>query len=264
MRAGLSNAETKQQEYAAAQNGKKGAFDAQRDATAAAVTFLEKGRDALVPFLGRRWSVSWREAGFNSLRIPKSVPDIIDSLRGLEAYLRTNDQHQNAALDVIPDAAQSLRETLARAATVVSNCTRDQRVKRDARNAAEKALQKKLTSLRNELEAVLEPTDSRWLDFFAEIPADLQRPESVAVVQTDATLARHVRASWEPPTRADRYLVRIQVVGQDAEPRHVATVREPSCDLNTFNAGDRVRVEVTAANRAGEAAPSPVVEMVVT
>ena len=69
--------------------------------------------------------------------------------------------------------------------------------------------------------------------------------------------------SFGEPSRADRYLVKVKVLGQDTDFRLAKTVQDPEFDLNTFTTGARVQVQVVAANGAGESAPSPVTEVVV-
>ncbi len=61
---------------------------------------------------------------------------------------------------------------------------------------------------------------------------------------------------WDKPARSERFLVYIQVVGADAEPRYAVTVKDTNVTLTGLPPGAEVKVFITAANAAGEAAPS--------
>ncbi len=261
----LDAAQGKERVFQIARNSRKSALAAQKAAKADAQAFALQARDALRPYLGRSWSVAWTQAGYknNSLALPDSLPQLVELVGSLETYFTAHPTHANAALSVTAVIAGQRRAALETAITAVNNSKTAQRTTRDERDAAEDALVEKLRASRNELEVVLTPEDPRWLDFIEDVPADEQRPEAVDEVEFDLTTPRHIKGSWGPPSRSDRFLIRVKVAGVDTDFRHVKTVSEPEFDLNTFATGAHVQVQVVAANGAGESAPSPVAEIVV-
>ena len=261
----LDDAQTKERTYQTARNTRKSALATQKAAKADAQAFALQAREVLRPYLGRSWSVAWAQAGYknNSLALPDSLPLLVEMLGSLETYFTAHAAHQNAALSVTAAAAAQKRMELEAAIAAANNSKTAQRTKRDERDAAEDALVEKLRASRNELEVVLPPDDQRWLDFIEDVPADEQRPEAVDEIEFDLTTPRHIKGSWEAPSRSDRFLIRVKVAGVDTDFRHVKTVSEPEFDLNTFATGAHVQVQVVAANGAGESAPSPAAEVVV-
>ena len=262
----LDTAKAKEQAYQTSRNARKTAFDSQKSAKAGAQSFALNARKTLAQYLGQNWSVAWTQAGFknNSLVIPDSLPELVELLGSLETYFTDHPVQQNAALSMTAVVAGQQRVALEAAIAAVSDSTTDQRTARDDRDAAEDELVGKTRALQSELDAILKPTDQRWLDFIEDVPADEQRPEAVDEVELDNSTPRHVKGSWDAPVRAERFLIRIKVAGKDADFRHVQTVQEPQFDFNTFEAGAHVQVQVVAANSAGESAPSPVAEVAVS
>ena len=262
----LDTSKLAEQAFQTSRNARKTALTAQKSAKAAAQAFALNARDTLRPFLGRTWSVSWAQAGFknNTLSVPDSVAQLVEVLDSLETYFTANPTHANAALVVNAAAAGQRRDALTTAIATVNNSRTAQRSSRDDRNTAEDALVEKMRALQSELSAILKSDDERWLDFIGDVPADEQRPEAVDDLELDVTLPQHIRGSFGEPARADRFLVRVKVIGQDADFRLAKTVQDPEFDLNTFTSGARVQVQVVAANGAGESAPSPVAEVVVS
>ena len=104
----------RQQFFQQTRDGKRDAFNAQRDTRAAAAAFIEKSRDALVPYLGSDWSEAWTPAGFinQSLAIPQSIARIVDTLEALERYFTANAAQQRADLNVTAAFAKTTRENL--------------------------------------------------------------------------------------------------------------------------------------------------------
>ncbi len=261
----LDTSQGKERVFQTARNSRKSALAAQKSARTLAQEFALQSRDALRPFLGRSWSVAWTQAGYknNSLALPDSLADLVDSLGSLETYFTNHPAHGNATLLVTSAVAGQRRADLETAIKAVNNSKTAQRTAREDRDTAEDALVKKLRASRNELEVIIKADDLRWLDFIEDVPADEQRPEAVEEVEFDLTTPRHIKGSWEEPSRAARFLIRVKIAGVDTDFRLLKTVTEPQFDLNTFQTGARVQVQVVAANGAGESAPSPVAEVVV-
>jgi hypothetical protein len=87
-------------------------------------------------------------------------------------------------------------------------------------------------------------------------------PETVQGLVLEGFAPGRVRGEWQESARAERYWVEIFVIGQDQEPRRVATVEESDVELN-LPPGARAKVRVIAVNEAGPSAPSAEVEITV-
>ena len=70
-------------------------------------------------------------------------------------------------------------------------------------------------------------------------------------------------SDWANARRANRYRVFIQVIGTDANFRYVDTVTESNYLFTGLPSGATVKVRITAANDAGETAPSAEVQATV-
>ena len=245
-------------------DGKRDAFDAQRDTRAAAAAFIEKSRDALVLYLGSDWSEAWAQAGFvnHSLAVPQSIARLVDTLEALERYFTGNAAQQRADLNVTAAFAKTTRENLELAVSTVARCKREQRTNRDLREGADVALAEKLSAARKVLAVVLPEGDPRWLDFRADVPGDLSRPEVVEGVQWESGLPGHITVRWQPAVRGESYVVQAQVVGADETFRNVATVWDTSADV-ALTPGAQVKVRVLARNASGPGVPSEEIQATV-
>ena len=123
-------------------------------------------------------------------------------------------------------------------------------------------LASRLKVSRSELDAVLPPTDPRWLDLIGDIPGDPQRPEAVENLQAAPGAPGRVLVHWDAALRAHSYEVESLVVGQNTEFVHAATVPGTTTEL-VFTPGARVQLCVKARNAAGQSSPSNLVEVLV-
>ena len=255
---------SRQQLFQQTRDGKRDGFIAQRATKEAGQTFIEKSRDSLVPYLGSDWSESWTQAGFinHSLAIPGSIPQIVDTLEALERYFKANPAQQRADLSLTEPAAKLHRENLELAVSTVGRCKREQRTNRDLRETADTVLSEKLATGRLVLAATMPESDPRWLDFRADVPGDLSRPEGVEGVQWEAGLPGHLTLRWNAAVRGESYLVQAQVVGTEETYRNVATVRDTTADVS-LPPGAQVKVRVLARNASGPGVPSGEVEATV-
>lgn len=142
-----------------------------------------------------------------------------------------------------------------------SRAERVARTRRDARDAAIKLLDKKISALRNELESVLDPLDTRWLKFFDRIPGDQRVPEPVEEFVATTQPGSIINLDWEDATRAARYRVLKQVVGTDAEFVVAETVDESEAQLTDVPAGATVKLQIVPVNGVGSGVPSDVIEL---
>jgi hypothetical protein len=143
----------------------------------------------------------------------------------------------------------------------VTNCRQDARTKRDARDGAEAALEKKLRCLWTELESVLSPTDPRWLRFIDRIPGDLRVPEKVENVTASAQTGGIIVLDWPDAARAARYKIFKQVLGVDAQPVLAATVEDSDGQINSVPEGVTVRLQIVPTNGVGDGPASDMIQL---
>ena len=261
----ISDARSKETLYQKARQEKAGAVLAQNERRALVEEFCLKARDVLKPFLGRVWGEGWAVAGFKNqtLQLPTALPDLCECLRAVTAYFTNHAAQQNATANVTAATGSQHLTALDAAIQTVSDCRREQRAKREARDAAEIFLQKLMRKVTSELDAVLEPDDVRWLDFIDTMPADTQVPEAVSDLEVESAGPGRLDAEWSPSVRAERYQVEVIETGRDEEFRRVTTTLVPNAELESLTPGVRVKVRVRAVNRAGDSAPSEVVDATV-
>ena len=156
----------------------------------------------------------------------------------------------------VVQAVSDARDTLSQKET-------DQETKKQARNAADVTLRKRVRGLVTELETLLADNDPRWHAFGLSMPSDPDTPEPVSAVTLTPNMAGKVVATWPRATRATRYRVFKQVVGVDAEPINVETVHDRELMLEGLPTGQTLNVFIIAANDAGEAQPSPTAQIVI-
>ena len=247
----------RQQTFQLTRDGKRDAFIVQRDTRATAAAFVEQSRNALVPYLGPDWSESWAQAGFinHSLALPATIARLVDTLEALERYFKANPAQQKADLALTETLVKQHRENLELAVATVARCKRTQRANRDLRQAADDALAEKLAVGRKVLAATLPESDARWLDFRAEVPGDLSRPEGVEDVQWEAGMPGHLTGRWPAAVRGESYVVQVLVIGVDEVFRNVATVRDTTADI-ALPPGAQVKLRVLARNASGPGVPS--------
>jgi len=224
---------------------------------------VTKARNSLSAFIGADWSVSWAQVGFTgpSLAVPAADDKLIGILGALATYYAANTTQQVTALSLTGPAAKAQRDALEAAAQAVTDSKRNQRTKKEERDAAEAALTEKINASRRELQTVLKPTDPRWIDFIDEVPADLRRPEKPEGLSVAAKPEGGYAVDWTDAVRADRYRVFKQVVGENTEPVLVETVDESEAEFASVPPGKIVKLQVIAVNAAGESAPSEAVEL---
>jgi hypothetical protein len=228
-----------------------------REVNQAAQRYATVCRDAWRAAFGNTHSPEWARVGWKtSLSTPTSPIDVVELFHALTRFLTDHVDFANEKFNVSAAGATQHLNTLEEAIKAARDAKSDQRSKRDARDGAEEALVQQIRCVQKELQLILKPQDPRWVDFVDAVPADAQRPEPVEGLEVEAGEPGELDADWEASARADRYLVEVQVVGQDAAFRRVTTVRDTNATLTGLPPGAQVKVRVLAANDAGESAPS--------
>lgn len=238
--------------YTAAKAAKTAASAAQRTAESNARAFVGSAIGVLKNYLGRPWSSAWVAAGFvnGSLAVPDDPLPLLGTLR---AYFTQNPAHENAPLGVTAAACHTHLDGLSDARMGVNLSNAALGAAKQARDAAQETLYKRLCGLRAELAQLLADDDARWYAFGFDRPSDGEHPASVQGLVLTAGGPGVVLVDWDDARRAERYRVLRQVVGMDAAPVLIdSTLRESEVALRNLPSGKQLVVTVSAVNDAGE------------
>ncbi len=179
IRADLAALETAEQNFQAARKAGLAATTAQRTADANGKAFIAAAKNVLSPVLGGKWSAAWLTTGFvTSLAIPRTMGARQTRLSSLGDYFTANPARENAPLNVTAARAAALQTALSDARSAVHAGKSDKVKKRTARNAARKALEKRLRGLIGELNQLLDGNDPLWLAFGLNKPAAKTTPKA--------------------------------------------------------------------------------------
>jgi hypothetical protein len=249
-----------------ARANKKAAVAAQAAADLAGDKFILKARNVLALYLGQQYSEDWAPTGFpnQSTATPDTMDERQTLLHALQNYFANHSVYENADLGVTAEQARLLNDTLVAARSAVDESYTQMAAAKNARDAAVRELRRRMRGCIEELSQLMEDNDPRWYAFGLNPPAAPETPEPVDAVELVATGAGHASASWETAPRADRFRVFKQIVGVDAEPVLVDTVRDTQFGFSGLTAGQKLRVQVQAGNDVGYAPPSETVEIMVT
>lgn len=258
LRAALSAAQAAENNFQTKRNAKTLAVTAQTVADSNGKAFIAAAKSVLENYLGRHWSSAWASAGFvnGSTAIPNTLAERQSCLDALKTYFTTNPTHQNPPLNVTAPKASNLFTALSDARSAVNDAEHVAGAAKAAREAAVATLRTRMSGLVNELAQLLDPDDPRWYAFGLNRPADPETPGIPDNLVLTAGPAGTVLADWADARRAVRYRVFKQLVGTDADFVHVLTVSESDATLSGLPSGATLKVQVTAANDAGESAPS--------
>jgi hypothetical protein len=260
--ADLAAARLANADYAAAVTARLQATDSQTlsDASGAAAVVLT--RDIFKHTLGTPHSQAWYEVGYrnHSLAMPNTMAARLELLKRMSEFLGTHESMEVSALNVTKVALGIKHDTLSGTMAALKAAWSVQRSKATARTKALSALRARLRGLLAELRQVLAADDPRWVDFGFNVPADNTRPDVPQNLVVTDGMHGHLIMSWTKAPRAAKYRIRKMLIGVDDDFVVVKTTSETEVDLNTFITGQRVLLEVSASNTAGESLPCDPVE----
>jgi hypothetical protein len=235
------------QQSTAAQAALRAVIDAAR-------TLAMQSIDVLRPILGRRWNSRWTAAGFSngSLGIPRDPYAMLIDLR---EYFRRNAAHEVPAVGVTAAALDAKIVAIDDARRDADSAQAAKTAALDARNEAQLALKRRMSSLRYELGSLLADDDARWYEFGFRRPIDSHIPDMVEGLTVTPGLRGELVVSWEPASLADSYAVTKQVVGVDLQPVFVKRVSDTETTLRELPTGATVKVTIVSHNSTGDSLP---------
>ena len=238
--------------YHAAKTAKTTASSLQRTAESNARAFAGKAVNVLKTFLGTQWNSAWAAAGFQagSLAIPSDPLPLVGELR---AYFTAHPAQEVPVLGVTAATCATQATSLSDARSAVNLATVTLGQAKQARDAAQQGLYKRMSGLLAELSQLLNKDDPLWYAFGFDRPADGQQPGAVQHLVLTAGGPGIVLAHWDDARRAERYRVLKQVVGTDPTPVVVTgALYENELTLQGLPVGHDVKITVAAVNTAGE------------
>ena len=253
-----------QMDFTAASSAKTPLSTAVTVADSNAKHYISAARRVLVNYLGDSYSQLWDATGFpnNSTAVPPTQPERQALLLSLKNYFLANAAQANASLNVTALQAGALFDELSGARTAAAEGNTVAGQKKNTRDAAEKKLRARMSGLITELGQLLDDTDPLWLAFGLNEPGATNLPDPADSLILTAGTAGTVLGDWGDSARATHYRVFKQIVGVDAALVFLFNVTDSDCTLSELPSGKTVRVQVIAANDAGQAAPT-VAEIVV-
>ena len=265
IRAALVAAILAQGNFKAAQTAKTALSGAVTVADSNAKSYIGSTRRVLINYLGDGWSQTWEATGFpnQSTAVPGTQPERQALLLSLKNYFTANAAQENAPLNVTAARAQLLFTALSDARSAAADGNNVAGQKKNLRDAAEKTLRTRMSGLIAELGQLLDDNDPRWLAFGLNLPGATNLPDQADSLVLTAGGAGVVLSDWSDASRATRYRVFKQVLTVDAAMVHVTNVTDSDYTFTGLPGGKTVRVQIIAANDAGEAQPSVVAEIVV-
>lgn len=244
----------------------RGLADAVVDnADANAKTFLKAARKVLAHYLGDSWSAAWEATGFpdQSTAVPTNAEKRMNLCSSLKTYFASNPTHESVQFGVTSALAESNFDAVSDARDDFDSKDSAVTLKDQELATALKNLKKRMRGLISELETLLADDDPRWHEFGLSMPSDPDTPEKVKGLVLTPNLAGQVMAKWKRAPRATRYRVYKQVLTVDSGPVNVVTVHDLETMLEGLTSGLTLKVFIVAANDAGEAPASDVVEITI-
>jgi hypothetical protein len=222
-------------------------------------------RDLLKKNLGVRYSEKWNILGYQgSIQVPRKQVKLLPLLIAAKNYLVAHPEIQNTDLELTEARAEGLRLNLIASQNAVNLKEGAAKQLLRDRNAAVRAMRKRLRSLANELEGLIDPLDTRWLSFGFNMPGAQQTPDAPTQVTAVSHAAGRVEVAFPPAPRAEHYRVFKRVVGgqsQDFDP--VGSPTDPNLTLTEQASGTQLEICVSAVNNGGESAKSAIVTVTV-
>ncbi len=212
----------------------------------------------LTALFGTGYNVHWGAAGFHdgSTMVPEVFAKRLVLLGSLKGYFELKPEHQSTDMGATAVICHDTFEALSDARSAVNFNKSALRTAVMAKNKALKKLRKSWRGLIRELWILLPADDPRWLRFGLKLPARLPMPEPVEQVTLQATGKGNVFVQWPPAPHAKRYRVQMKPMGAK-DFNAAATVSDPQALLKNLHPGDFIEIRVIAANKKGEASPSP-------
>ena len=264
IRSAITALRTTEAGYGAAKDNSQHAMDALHGVDDTATVFLGTARKVLTSFLGNYWTTAWQPTGFPdmSTAVPASQEKRMNLCASLKIYFTNVPAQEVAALGVTAAIAETQFQAVSSGRDVLATKDELQTTAKQGRDIAFANLRKREHDLISELGSLLPDDDPCWHAFGLSMPTDPNTPESVTTVTLVPGTVGKIVSTWPRAKRATRYRPFVQIVGVDLDFVARDAVHDLTVTLLGFTTGQKVNVYIVAANDAGEALPSPTVQIV--
>jgi hypothetical protein len=129
--------------------------------------WLTSARAFLTIDFGTEWSAVWFQIGATQGRtaVPKRMPLRLELARGMVDYFKKNPEATYPGWGITAERGEAHRERLLQAQRELIRVSVDRATKKQARDAAERALRRKMRQVVVILGTTIRPEDRRWLEF---------------------------------------------------------------------------------------------------
>jgi hypothetical protein len=245
----------------------KGELTVRREAQNAfadsAYAWVVFGRDVLKKTLGNTHSVKWEDVGLKrSLAVPHAPERLMALLLSMKAYFAANPTLEVPALNVTSADAELMATDLLAHRNAVNAQRAVVKTLQIVRDEKATLLRLRLVGGIRELSRVLTPLDPRWMAFGFNLPGAQevpQAPQNIVAVLLGPTA---VSLKWDAAARAEYYRVWKMVEGVDTEFVAVGNPADLDFTLEGLQAGQKVKIAISAVNNGGESVKSTILEIV--
>ena len=260
IRADLATARAAQTAYGNAKTAKDTFNTNLRIADSNGRAFIKAASALFSQTLSEGWTAAWEATGFpnTSTAVPTTQDERLTLLASLKSYFTANPTSEVNTPKLILTAAKAdaLATALSDARSAVNDGSTDAGTKKTARDNAAAALKTRISGLIGELGQLLDANSPVWDAFGLNEPGASSTPDVPESLVVTPAFAGALHLHWADARRATRYRIWKQVVGVDANFTTIATVTDPDATLEHLPTGKTVKIQITAANDAGESGPS--------
>ena len=266
LRPALAAARAAESAFGEAQVVRKAANAVLTTADAAGKVFIANSRKRLSKFFGEAYSTEWGAAGWpdNSTAVPNTQEDRFNLINSLKLWFTNHPAHESTDMDATAAIADTVYTNISNARATLDQKITLSGTAKNARDAAEANLRKRMNGLVAELVVVLSDEDPRWHAFGLSRPADEETPEPPSFTTLVAgSVPGTVLVDWDDALRADHSRVWLLRVGTDTDFHAVQSPTDSDATLSGLTSGSMIKVRVTSVNDAGESQPGPEATIVV-
>ena len=213
-------------------------------------TWLGKVTGTLAAFFGKRWNRQWVQVGFisPSIGVPSTISDRLALGLRVVDFLTVNPGYEAANQGVTAVQGKAVRDAVIATQTLAVNSDADVSNKGTARTAASNALTSSMRMLIGVLSELLNPDDTRWLDFGLALPAASTTPGQPVNVTVHMDGEGNLVVQCDPTPFATRYRTRTLVVGVENEYSLAKSSRAPVMTFPGAQPGQTLQIIMQAVN----------------
>jgi hypothetical protein len=219
--------------------------------------FTMLSRDNFKSVFGRKPSLNWEQLGYkDSLEVPKNPDDLAGIVGKTADFLEANPGMEVAPKGITAAQATAVYNGLTNAINAVNSQVKaidDLTADRDFKLGV---LRGNIRGLIKELGELLDPMDSRWIEFGFNKPGLKETPPAPTGVSVTLMAPDGALVKWGRTARAEYYRVWKRVVGVDAEFVAVGSPGDLDLALEGLPKNVQIEIAVSAVNNGGESPKS--------